>query len=36
MELASGLMQMPLGDKRYLYLVAANIAAVLMPFTVPT
>jgi Mn2+/Fe2+ NRAMP family transporter len=34
MELASGLMQMPLRDNRYVYLVAANIGAVIMPWMV--
>ncbi len=34
MELVSGLVQMPLRDNRYLYLVAANIGAVIMPWMV--
>jgi Mn2+/Fe2+ NRAMP family transporter len=33
-ELARGLVQMPLRDSRYLYLVAANIGAVIMPWMV--
>src|SRR5487761_1631401 len=32
--LAQGLLQMPLGDKDYLYLVAANIGAVIMPWMI--
>jgi NRAMP (natural resistance-associated macrophage protein)-like metal ion transporter len=32
--LAQGLMHMPLGDKRYLFLVAANIGAVIMPWMI--
>ncbi len=33
-ELAQGLMHMPLGNKDYLYLVAANIGAVIMPWMI--
>ena len=33
-ELASGLAHMPLADTRYLYLVAANIGAVIMPWMI--
>jgi Mn2+/Fe2+ NRAMP family transporter len=33
-ELAQGLIQMPLGDRHYLYLVAANIGAVIMPWMI--
>jgi len=33
-ELADGLMHMPLGNKDYLYLVAANIGAVIMPWMI--
>ncbi len=33
-ELARGLVQMPLDDNRYLYLVAANIGAVIMPWMI--
>ncbi len=33
-ELAQGLVQMPLGDRGYLYLVAANIGAVIMPWMI--
>ena len=32
--LARGLTQMPLGDRSYLYLVAANIGAVIMPWMI--
>src|SRR5487761_1399049 len=32
--LAQGLLQMPLGDKDYVYLVAANIGAVIMPWMI--
>ncbi len=34
MELAQGLVQMPFGDRGYLYLVAANIGAVIMPWMI--
>ncbi|MGH8259557.1 MAG: NRAMP family divalent metal transporter [Steroidobacteraceae bacterium] len=33
-ELAAGLAQLPLHDTRYLYLVAANIGAVIMPWMI--
>jgi NRAMP (natural resistance-associated macrophage protein)-like metal ion transporter len=33
-ELASGLVHMPLGNRAYLYLVAANIGAVIMPWMI--
>ncbi len=33
-ELASGLVHMPFGEPRYLYLVAANIGAVIMPWMI--
>jgi NRAMP (natural resistance-associated macrophage protein)-like metal ion transporter len=33
-ELASGLMHMPVGNSAYLYLVAANIGAVIMPWMI--
>ena len=33
-ELAGGLVHMPLGDSAYLYLVAANIGAVIMPWMI--
>jgi len=33
-ELARGLVHMPLGDSAYLYLVAANIGAVIMPWMI--
>ncbi len=33
-ELADGLLHMPLGNKDYLYLVAANIGAVIMPWMI--
>lgn len=33
-ELVRGLMQFPLGNKDYLYLVAANIGAVIMPWMI--
>jgi len=33
-ELASGLIDLPLRDSRYLYLVAANIGAVVMPWMI--
>jgi NRAMP (natural resistance-associated macrophage protein)-like metal ion transporter len=33
-ELAAGLVRMPLADRGYLYLVAANIGAVIMPWMV--
>jgi NRAMP (natural resistance-associated macrophage protein)-like metal ion transporter len=33
-ELASGIASMPLADNRYLYLVAANIGAVIMPWMI--
>jgi len=33
-ELASGLLRMPLSDSRYLYLLAANIGAVIMPWMI--
>ena len=33
-EIAHGLVQMPLNDHRYLYLVAANIGAVIMPWMI--
>ena len=33
-ELASGLAHMPLKDSAYLYLVAANIGAVIMPWMI--
>jgi Mn2+/Fe2+ NRAMP family transporter len=33
-ELASGIAQMPLRDTRYLYLLAANIGAVIMPWMI--
>ncbi len=33
-ELASGLAHMPVGDSAYLYLVAANIGAVIMPWMI--
>jgi len=33
-ELADGLMHMPLGNNDYLYLVAANIGAVIMPWMI--
>jgi len=34
LELASGLMHMPMADSRYRYLVAANIGAVIMPWMI--
>lgn len=34
MQLAAGLMQVPLNDSRYWYLVAANIGAVIMPWMI--
>ncbi len=33
-QLATGMMQVPLTDSRYLYLVAANIGAVIMPWMI--
>jgi Mn2+/Fe2+ NRAMP family transporter len=33
-QIASGLMHLPLGDRSYLYLVAANIGAVIMPWMI--
>jgi Mn2+/Fe2+ NRAMP family transporter len=33
-EMLAGLTQMPLGDRAYLYLVAANIGAVIMPWMI--
>ncbi len=33
-EVARGLVQLPLGNKAYLYLVAANIGAVIMPWMI--
>ena len=33
-QLAQGLVHAPLGDRSYLYLVAANIGAVIMPWMV--
>jgi Mn2+/Fe2+ NRAMP family transporter len=33
-ELAAGLTHMPIGDPKYLYLVAANIGAVIMPWMI--
>jgi Mn2+/Fe2+ NRAMP family transporter len=33
-ELASGIARMPLSDSRYLYLLAANIGAVIMPWMI--
>ena len=33
-DIAHGLVHMPLGDRKYLYLVAANIGAVIMPWMI--
>jgi Mn2+/Fe2+ NRAMP family transporter len=33
-QVVSGMMQMPLGNRAYLYLVAANIGAVIMPWMI--